>query len=160
VSFSTFLGSGASPTLKAKAENRPKKILDFLVHFSYFLIIFVLFEKYGKQYENIIVSWESVRIRLGFHTVRFYIGRKNPVISQIYLGFFRPNPLSNPSCFRIGLFFLASPRRLAGQAACHMPPGRTVQQGWAYYLLFLIQRFSKYSNNSKLQNKKPVLPEL
>jgi hypothetical protein len=136
VPFSTFLGSGASPTLKAKAENgRKKKSWIFWSIFHIFSIIFVLFEKYGKQYENRIVSRKSVGIRLGFHTVRFHIGRKNPVISQIYLGFFRPNPLSNPSCFRIGLFFPASPRRLAGQAARHMPPGRTVQQGWAYYLL-------------------------
>jgi hypothetical protein len=150
VSFSTFLGSGASPTLKAKAENRPKKILDFLVHFSYFLIIFVLFEKYGKQYENIIVSWESVRIRLGFHTVRFYIGRKNPVISQIYLGFFRPNPLSNPSCFRIGLF--SRPAHAGSQAKQPAICRQAVLFNRAGLIIFffLIQRFSKYSNNSKL----------
>jgi hypothetical protein len=95
--------------------------------FSYFLVIFVLFGKYGNQYENEIWCHE---IRLDFHTVRFLIGRKNPVIFWIYSEFFT-------------LFIWVFPHCSSGLAC--------------YLFFILIKRFFKYSNDSNLQNKKSVL---
>jgi hypothetical protein len=37
---------------RSKGGNGPKNSREFLSHFLYFSIIFILFEKYGKWYEN------------------------------------------------------------------------------------------------------------
>jgi hypothetical protein len=45
------------------------------------------------------MSWEPVGIRLGFHTIRFHIGRENPVISHIFLA----QPTKQPNHCSTGL---------------------------------------------------------